>query len=438
MNTILISSFHSLISRNILGTSVLARLVGGGAKVVIACPEGKREFFEREFAREGVAIAPVSLSLTCRDTLMRTLALSAVDTRTLRIKRQTELAGRGRLLSLLLANGLGRSLVRLISRIATPREPFVALLATHKPALVFSTDMQGEYDTRLMLAARDRGIPVVGMVRSWDNLTAKGLARYIPSTVVVNSEQLKQEATTIQEMPPARIKVVGIPHYDFYTTGARTPRDAFFKRIGGDTGKHMLLYIPTGDRYLDPNTADPDILAMLDEHLPKDFQILVRLPPGDRVRAFEGRPNSARIIFDRPSTAFASVKETELSHENEIHLADSLAYADIVVSGPSTVCIDACVFDKPVILVGFDGRAAPPYTKSIRRFYDYDHFAPILASDGVRYVQSEAELIESLERYLQEPSADAAGRRRIVETECYKADGHSSERLAQVLLGALA
>ena len=102
------------------------------------------------------------------------------------------------------------------------------------------------------------------------------------------------------------------------------------------------------------------------------------------------------------------------------------------------MCIDACVFDKPVILVGFDGSAETPYVKSIRRFYDYDHFAPVLASGGVRYAKSETELVEALERYLQDLSLEAAGRTQIVARECYKADGHSSERLAEALLQSLA
>lgn len=437
MKTILISSFHSLISRNILGTPALSLLLARGVRVVIACPEGKQAFFEREFARAGVHIAPVSLALSRRDTLMRSLALSAVNTRTLAIKRQTELAGRGRLLSLLLANYVGRALVRLLSRLVTPREPFVELLATHKPSLVFSTDMQSEYDIRLMLAARDAGIPCVGMVRSWDNLTAKGLARYVPERVIVNSEQVKREATTVQEMPPERVEVIGIPHYDFYTNGERSLRDTFFKRIGGDSGKKMLLYIPTGDRYLEPNTADPDILAMLDQHLPEDFQILVRLPPGDRVRAFEGRANTARIIIDRPSEEFASVKETELGKAVERHLADTLHYADVVVSGPSTMAIDACAFDKPVILTGFDGAEERPYRQSIRRFFDYDHFAPVLASGGVRYVTSPAALATELAAYVADPTRDHEGREKVVSIECYQLGG-SAKRLADTLLGALA
>jgi len=435
--TILISSFHSLISRNILGTPVLSRLVEGGVKVVIACPEHKQAFFEREFGGAHVVIAPVPLALTRRDTLLRSLALSAVRTRTLAIKRQTELAGRGRLLSLALANRGGRAFVRLATRLLSSRAPFTALLATHAPALVFSTDMQNEHDVRLMLAAQGAHTPVVGMARSWDNFSAKGLVRYVPERVLVQNELLKREAGQIQGIGADQVEAVGIPHYDFYVTGERSTRDAFFKRVGGDSQKKLLLYVPTGDRYLSSNTVDADILAMLDEHLPSDFQILVRLPPGDRVRALEGYLNTSRIIIDRPSTAFASVKETELSHENEVHLADSLHFADLVVSGPSTMCIDACVFDTPVILVGFDGREEREYAQSIRRFYDYDHFAPVLAAGGVRYAKSETELAEALERYVRDPSLEAEGRARIVALECFKADGHSSERLAKVLLGAL-
>lgn len=435
--TILISSFHSLISRNILGTDLLPLLKEAGVRIIIACPAHKQAFFEREFGGPSVTIAPVPIALSRRDTMLRYLALAAVNTKTLRIKRDTELAGRGRFISLLLANALGRAAVRLLNRLATPREPFVALLETHKPSLVFATDIQNEYDVRLIEAARDRGVRVAGMVRSWDNLTAKGLVRAIPSVMIVNNEQLKKEAETIQGISPAIVRVVGIPHYDFYATGTRTPRESFFARIHGDAGKRLALYVPTGDRYLENNTVDAAILELMDKNLPGDFQILVRLPPGDRVRAFEGRANTARIIIDRPSEEFASVKETELSKAVEGHLADTLYYSDIVVSGPSTMAIDAAAFDKPVILVGFDGGEDRPYTKSIRRFYDYDHFAPVLASGGVRYVTTPAAFAEVLAAYVADPTRDHEGRQKVIATECYQLGG-SAERLAQTLLGSLA
>ena len=215
------------------------------------------------------------------------------------------------------------------------------------------------------------------------------------------------------------------------------PRESFFKRIGGDPQKRTLLFVPTGDRYLVDNTVDRDLLSIVEENVPDNFQILVRLPPSDRVRAFESMTSNTRIIFDRPSTVFSNVKETELGRADDMHLADTLYYSDIVVSGPSTMCIDAAVFDKPIILLGFDGIETRPYFNSIRRFYDYDHFLPVLASGGVTFVSNREELRNSLEQYIHNPQKDEAGRKRLVSEECFRVDGHSSERLARVLLEAL-
>ena len=48
-------------------------------------------------------------------------------------------------------------------------------------------------------------------------------------------------------------------------------------------------------------------------------------------------------------------KDRDLSHKDDVRLADSLYYSDVVISGPSTIMIDGAVFNKPIILINFDG-----------------------------------------------------------------------------------
>lgn len=432
--TVFISSFHPLISRNILATPLLRLLSEAGITPVVLAPEKKKDFFAAEFGRE-IKVESVALEVSRRDLLLRYLSLSALDTMTLRLKRKTEMAASGQWLVRAIGNRQwARKVLRFCSARFTPRGLFADLFGRYQPATVFVTDMQNEFDVRLMHEAQDRGIIVIGMVRSWDNLTSKGLLRVVPDILVVHSKIEKDEAITLHGIPEARIRVVGIPHYDRYVLELRTPYEEFCNRIGADPAKRLVLLAPTGDRYIKNNTVDAAILRLLDHLLPASHQILVRLPPTDRVAGLDGHTNEGRIIFDRPAKRFHTPKNAELSAADDRHLADSLYWSDLLVAGPSTIAVDAAFFDKPVVLIGFDGDEVRPYLDSIRRYYEYDHFQSVLRSGGVRLAKTKEDLATELNAYLTRPERDREGRRRMITEECFAADGKSTERLAEAIM----
>jgi len=101
------------------------------------------------------------------------------------------------------------------------------------------------------------------------------------------------------------------------------------------------------------------------------------------------------------------------------------------------LAIDAVVFNKPVVFIGFDGEPNRPYWKSLRRFYDYDHQRSILQTKGVKLAKSLEELVEQVKEYLNNPSLDEKGRRKIIEERCWSLDGESGERLAGIILNFL-
>jgi len=443
MPIIFISSFHPLISRNILGTSVIDRVLAARPEctVVILCPERKRAFFEREYASERVLVLGISMRLLRRDLILRTLALSALRTRALLIKRTAELRGRGAWLSCVLSNRAGHFLVRLLSRVFTPRSPFDALLGEFRPALVFSTDVENEYDVRLMHEAKRQGIPIVGMVRSWDNLTAKGLLRVVPDRLVVHNDIIAREATALHGVARGLVSVVGIPHYDGYAPyrdpgSVRAARAVFLRELGFDPRTEVVLFAPVGDRYVSATYAiDQSIVVLLDSCLPDTSLLFVRLPIADQVAGL--RPGRfGRVVIERGGSPLGHVKNTELSRADEKRLALTLAASDVVVTGPSTMCVDAAFFDKPTILIGFDGKDAPsiPYRESVQRLYDYEHFLPVRASGGVVFATSERELCSAVRTALSEPERGKLGRKRLALEQAGEPRGRASERLADVLL----
>lgn len=54
--TIFITSFHPLISRNILSSGILDVLVKNNIKVVIIAPKNKESFFKENFERDDVIV----------------------------------------------------------------------------------------------------------------------------------------------------------------------------------------------------------------------------------------------------------------------------------------------------------------------------------------------------------------------------------------------
>ncbi len=438
MKTIFITSFHGLISRNILATPVLGRLLArSDVGVILLVPEPKKLFFASEFLHPRIYISGVAESVTRSDRFSRYLAFSLVKTRSLAIKRKTELRGSGAWLAALLGGRAGAmAAARWLDRRFTPRDRFGPVLDRYRPNLVFAADVQNENDVRLMHEARDRGIPVVGMVRSWDNLAAKGMIRITPDALIVNNEIIRDEAVRYSAIPAEKIRVVGIPHYDRYLTEPRSSREEFFRRISGDPSKRLILYAPTGDRYLGENTVDREVIELIVAAMPSDCQLLVRLPPMDAVSGVP-KEGKGRLIFDRPRASFLDVRNTELTAEADRHLADTLSYADLVIAGPSTMAVDAAFFNKPVILVGFDGKRERPYYESVARYFDYEHWQPVLSSGGVRLVRNAGEFQDWIQRYLADSEIDASGRRAIALAQCWRLDAASSQRLADILLSFL-
>ncbi|TSC78286.1 MAG: hypothetical protein G01um101433_320 [Parcubacteria group bacterium Gr01-1014_33] len=435
--TIFITSFHPLILRNIFSTELLEILRARGVRPIALVPGDKQKFFQDEL-KGCVQTEGVKERLEWRDFWLRTLALASINTRSLDIKWRTELKWSSAFfLSFIFSMSFGQRVVRTLSSLLVPRFPFSELLARYSPGLVFSTDIQNEYDVRMCHAARDLGILVIGMVRSWDTLTTKGLLQIIPDILIVQNEIQAKEAVTLHHIPEERVHIVGIPHYDRYQKESRAARESFFSRIGGDSQRPLILFAPVGDRYLSSNTVDRDVLQILDQTLPPQYQILVRYPPDDHVSFLQGkyRQNEGRILFDKPRgrQEQAGTNE-ELTRDNDMHLADTLHWSDLVVCGPSTICIDAAFFDTPVILVGFDGYEERPYFESIRRYFDYNHWQPILESGGVKLARGADECASHVKKYLNDPTCDFAGRERIVREQAYRRDGMATERLARILL----
>ncbi|MFY9462470.1 MAG: hypothetical protein WAP51_04695, partial [Candidatus Sungiibacteriota bacterium] len=168
-----------------------------------------------------------------------------------------------------------------------------------------------------------------------------------------------------------------------------------------------------------------------------DASILVRIPPTDDVMLDGFKSKKANAVFDISGVGSEKNRKlNEVSREDDDRLIAELTHCDVVVTGQSTIAIDASIFNKPIVIINFD-QEKRSYWDSMRRYYDSEYYRPVAESGGVRFADNVSELNPLVEQYLENPHLDGDGRRRIALEQAYKLDGKATERLAQVLLSSL-
>lgn len=442
MPTIFITSFHVLISRNILATGFLS-LLSQRCRIVILVPDFKKEYFLREFGGQNIVVEGVSAELARSDIFLRQLALALTNTNDLYIKKRVQLFEEGIFLRFLIyiapafllrGSRIAVLLLRTANYLFLHSKTFDPLLSKYNPDLVFSTDVQNELDVRLLSEAKNCGIKTLGMVRSWDNLTSKGILRILPDHFVVNNEVVKDHLIKYNFVNPDKISTVGIPHYDKYVSFEPILRDDFFRKFDFDKNKKLILFAPIGDRYVRQNNTDKYALEALSE---LDANILVRLPPMDSVNLDGFKSRGAKVFLQKTGTSSwkGGAKLNEISKEDDKELVLALRHADVVVTFQSTISVDAAVFGKPSVIVRFDSlERSGVYWDSVRRYYDYDYYAEYAKTGELKFADNSKELKKMAMDYLKNPSLNKEGVRRIVKTQAYLADGQSAKRLADVIM----
>lgn len=446
MQTIFITSFHPYISRNILQTDVLRILADSGdRRIVILVHEYKVRYYEAEFGRPNVIVEGVATgggAGDARGLVFKRIARAMLNTRSAQIQKRWKLASDGDIFYFLASYGvallgtlpLTRRAARFLDARCAPYAKFKPLFETHRPSLLVSTDVQNENDVRFLQAAQHFGVPTIAMVRSWDNLTShQGIVRIIPDLFLVPTEIVRREAIRYHDVPPSRITIVGIPHRDRYVHfSPRESREEFLLRLGLDPAKKLILFSPFADRYSGQTGINECVLEVLCSSV--DANVIVRFVPADAVtlRAFKPSP---RMVFDRPGVVFnaTTTGDRDISPQDEERLIYELFYSDLVISLASTIVIDAAFFEKPVICVAFSPQPVS-YWHGVEKFYDYDHFANVVRTGGLRLARSLEELRQWIRIYLDDPTRDRAERRKIVSEQCGQIDGQASQRLALLIL----
>lgn len=313
--------------------------------------------------------------------------------------------------------------------------PYRALFNAYEPDAVFLPNIGFFPDIECAAEARRQGIISIGMPSNWDHLNKY----YIPvhtDVLLVQNEPMREEAIELHEYQPEHIRIVGFPQFDMYQHPEYLmSRDDFCRTYGIPPENKLILFI-SGAAY---SQDEPDILHAIfswEQSGQLDFPVTLMIRPYVVARDLKREQQKYHTLNNEPGIVFNWRRGAD-SFENKRYFMSMLYHADVIISIFSTTAIEAALFDKPTITIGFDGHKKRPYHESIVRLEDMSHFKHVLSTGGVEVARSFEHLRRLLTMYLKEPTLGQKARRSLVERMCYRVDAEASKRVAEAVLSSV-
>lgn len=327
---------------------------------------------------------------------------------------------------------------RKCSRILNSSNHYLDLYRDIRPSLVFNgSHIHSRNAIQAVQAAQWLGIPTATFVFSWDNLTSQGRIILPYDYFLVWNEPLRQQLLEMYDwIKPENVFVTGTPQFDthFWETNYMT-REDYCTQIGADPFRPLVLYTTGMANHM---PGEPEIVEEIADILaayPPDTrpQLLVRVYAKDLTGRFDDlRERRSDILFADP------IWEPEWltpKPEDSIALVNALRHCALGINVASTVSLELCMFDKPVINVGYNPPSVPANELSYADYYEFDHYKPVVESGAVQIARDVEHMGELIREFISEPDKHKQQRRDLIgQMFGSTLDGRSGHRVAEKLL----
>ncbi len=453
MKTIFLSMFEGVEAKNLLRTDVVRTLLSDPHVQVVLLMKSKERIalYRKEFDNPRLlyAVMPYDRSLGSGfDRFFGYLKFLLLNTKTTRLRRRIAREEGGSLLvyvwnsilSALLGHRFTRRIVRALDFLLVPPPPGVSeQFELFRPELVVLAHLFEEPEIHVLREAKRRGIRTLGIVNSWDKVTSRAIMRLLPDKALVFNEMVKEEMVLYNDMRPERVEVCGIPQYDHYFSPLTLSRAEFLRKLGVPEDHKLIVFAPFGRAFNNTTWEAVDLLEGLRRSgvWGDSVSLLVRFQPNDFIEEEEMRKRPA-IRFDMPGMRFSTLRgvDWDMGDAELEHLKHTLAHLDVLICYASSIAIDALIFDKPVVNIGFELRSGEPAGKLPTRHYEFEHYQKVLRHGAFRMAKDGDELARFVGEYLRQPERDREARRTLLLEQLF-ALGGSGKRMGEYILRAL-
>jgi CDP-Glycerol:Poly(glycerophosphate) glycerophosphotransferase len=410
MTTIFVTVQTGMVVRDLLRCGPLERVLSHPEAHVVLLTSGVRDpAFVNEFRHDRVSIVP-QLPYAPGTLVWRLMV------RRWRYARSARVAD---------------ALHRLEERFIPTPPAYEKLFNQYRPALVVSGDPLRPGDANLIAAARRRGVPSLGSVRSWDNLQ-KHLRTRADALTVWNRLNAR-EAVELDHYRTSQVMEVGAPQFDVYFHKGYLGLTR--AELGLDPHKKTLVLATSSFTYDSDQTYLVDMLlhALRAGEIHHPLQIVLRLHPDDRVGRYLKYRYAPEIILDIPERYLATLGWT-MNRDDLERMAALLNHADVMVNFATTVTLEAAIVDTPTLLVAFSPIDPEEMQRYVIGLHFRMHYKAFVERNLVPIAWDRAQMVGWINRYLDDPSLYRAERAAIVHDWVQFTDGASGQRLGDAIL----
>jgi hypothetical protein len=468
MKTIFVVVQSGFMARFILRSGILENLKKF-SRITILSPNSHEQYFIDEFNDEKVHIEPLRTELYenyeknhpverfIRQIRWYILPLSS----TVKLRRKSFLRNMVRsksiknilkaaviwFLSLILDNSMWarRQFLKIECRLFSPRF-HRDIFDKYKPSAIITSSLGYlGYDHFIMREAKMTKTKTIATLLSWDNTSSKGLKGAFADSIIVWTDNMKEELIRHYDEDGEKILVGGIPHFDIYFQQTNLSKERFLKKYSLSPGKKIILYATRSpNKYpWNPVIIENFIKAIKDNRFIVPVQLLVRVHPlhyelhdnlrykaiRDKYKEIENQ-NGELVRFAYPEILSSCLK-CDMPYSDIEALKEMLRFSDVMICNFSTMMIEASIFNLPFVNIAIYG-----HNKEIgsdtRNFSDqFVHLRRLKDAGEVAY--SFEELVETVNDYLQNPEKHADQRQAVVEHECGPHKGNSARLVADII-----
>lgn len=330
------------------------------------------------------------------------------------------------------------NLERASSRLFRTTNEYIELYESIRPGLVFNAShVHSRNATRAIEAAQWLGIPTATFIFSWDNLTSQGRITLPYDYYIVWNDKLKQQLLEMYDgIKPERVFVTGTPQFDFHFRDEfYSSREEFCEQVSADPLRPIVLYTTGMANHMPGEPEIVESIANILAEFPESErpQLLVRVYGKDLTGRFD------ELRHRRPDIGFADpVWEPAWltpKYEDTSALVNALRHCSLGINVASTISLELCMFDKPVINVGFNPKSVPNEDLSYADYYEFEHYKPVVESGAVQVAWDLDEMRRLIGDSLNAPGECKKHRKELIDSMFGSTlDGNSSTRVAESLL----
>lgn len=448
MKTVFITITRGILARNILRTGILDFLLEpGDVKVVILVPMDIQDYFKKEFNHPNIVVEQVpdptiSKSRKFFNILFNGLVYTESEKRMLKFgggKKgpvgKVSFWVRHLTFSLLNKIKFLRCLARWIEQYLFIEKDYDYLFQKYNPQVVFCSSIYSKVDVILIKAAKRLGVFSISMPKSWDTI-GRLFFRAPSDIMVVHNQLMKNWIAKEQLIKEDKIIVCGIPQFDIYHNKKNyLSKEEFCRRTDLDSSKAIILFVSEGP-WISWDAAYLDDL--INNHgLLEKYNLIIRpyFTDVDK-KLFERFKKFSNVYVDDENLRITDMfgDRWDPTAENMDWLAEVINVSDVMITFFSTVALEGVIKDKLVINIYYDLSVEDKNFIPMKEIYNCFHCNTFMDENSTVLANSGKEIMEWIEKYLEDKKILSREREKTKERLCYKIDGSSSYRIAQTVL----